>query len=315
MRHITSLTEAKLSLPSVITIGAYDGVHRGHQYLVSKLVTSARAAGHVPVVLTFYPHPEIVLRGSQLGFYLTLPDEKARLLANLGVELVVTHPFDDEVRQIRASEFVDRLLEHLNMRALWVGEDFAMGYQREGDVDFLRAQGREKGFQVEVVDLMDAGDERVSSSRVRVALAAGDVAEAARLLGRPHFVTGEVIAGARRGRTLGFPTANLSVPPELAMPARGVYVGWVPIGKRPQPAVINIGLRPTFDGTSAVIVEAHLIDFSGDLYGQRIEVHFVARLRDEQKFAGVEALVAQIRRDVQRGREVLAAQAREAGTS
>ncbi len=306
MQHIRSLAEAQFVRPSVVTIGVFDGVHRGHQYLIQQLVAHAKSTGQIPVVLTFYPHPQMVIRGFEPGFYLTLPDDRARLLGELGVDLVVTHPFNDEVRHIRAADFVDRLLTHLKMASLWVGEDFAMGYQREGNVSFLAEQGREKGFELRVVDLMDAGDERVSSTRIRDLLSAGQVREAARLLGRPHFVTGEVIEGARRGRTIGIPTANLDVPPELAVPARGVYAGWMTVGDAEYPAVTNIGLRPTFEGEPVTTVEAHLLDFSGDLYGRQVRLNFVERLREEKKFDGVEALVAQIQQDIQRGRELLA---------
>lgn len=305
MQHIRSLSEVHLTRPSVVTIGAFDGVHRGHQYLLSKLIDQARATGYVPAVLTFYPHPRMVLQGPEPGFYLTLPDDKARLLGELGVELVITHPFNDEVRQIRAADFVDRLIRHLDMHALWVGADFALGYRREGTVAFLQQQGVERGFTVEVVDLMDAGDERVSSSRVRAALAQGDVAEAARLLGRPYFVSGTVVEGARRGRMIGIPTANLTIPEEVAIPARGVYAARVPVDGHNTAAVVNIGMRPTFEGESTMTVEAHLLDFSGDLYGRELSVHFVQRLRNEQKFNGVEALLAQIERDIAAAKELL----------
>ena len=152
MRHIHSLAEAKLDRPSMVTIGVFDGVHRGHQHVVAKLLTAARVAGAVSVVLTFYPYPELVIRGPQPRHYLTLPDEKAALLHDLGVELVITHPFNDEVRHIRAATFVDRLLTHLRMAELWVGADFAMGYKREGNVDSLKAQASEKGFALRVVN-------------------------------------------------------------------------------------------------------------------------------------------------------------------
>ncbi len=307
MRHIRSLSEANLSTLSVVTIGAFDGVHRGHQMLIGRLVEQARASGAAPVVLTFYPHPRMVLSGFEPGFYLTLPDDKARLLGKLGVDLVVTHPFDDEVRHIRAADFVERLIAHLNMKALWVGEDFAMGYNREGNVRFLREQGQQRGFSVEVVDLMDAGDERVSSSRIRDALDGGDVAEAERLLGRPYFVRGEVVEGAHRGRMIGFPTANVDVPVELRLPARGVYAGWASVGGRLHGAAINVGVRPTFDGSHALTLEAFLLDYSGSLYGQHLQVHFAERLRDERRFDGVEALVAQIQHDAEQARAALAA--------
>jgi riboflavin kinase/FMN adenylyltransferase len=305
MRHITSLQSANLSQPSVVTIGAFDGVHRGHQYLIRQLLNHARATGQVTVVLTFFPHPEIVLRGFRPGFYLTLPDAKARLLGDLGVELVVTHPFNDKVRHIRAADFVDNLIANLNMASLWIGPDFALGYRREGTVDFLREQAKRRGFEVRVVDLMDAGGERVSSSRIREALHAGDVSEAARLLGRPHALPGKVIEGAKRGRNLGFPTANLSVPTEQAIPARGVYAAWASIGAQQHPAVVNIGMRPTFDGTDSLVTEAHLLDFSGDLYGQELTLRFISHLRDEQRFDGVEALLKQIEKDISRARVIL----------
>ena len=304
MRHIASLQQAHLSRPSVVTVGVFDGVHRGHQHLLRRLVAHAAKTGAIPVVLTFHPLPRLILNGYEPGQHLTLPGDRARLLGELGVELVITHPFDDTVRHIRAADFVDRLVEHLSMRALWVGEDFAMGYKREGNVAFLRDQARQKGFDLRVVDLMDAGNERVSSTRVRTAVATGDVLEATRLLGRPHFVFGEVVEGEKRGRAIGIPTANLAVPLDLAVPARGVYTAWAVVGGQTYPSAVNIGIRPTFDGTSALTVEAHLLNFSGDLYGQRLYLHFLARLREERKFDSVDALVAQIREDIGRAREL-----------
>jgi riboflavin kinase/FMN adenylyltransferase len=307
LRHIRNLAEANLSRESVVTIGAFDGVHRGHQYLVGQLVEHARQTGRASVVLTFFPLPKIVLSGPQPGLYLTLPNEKATLLGELGVELVVTHPFNEQVRHTRTADFVTALSDHLKMAALWVGEDFAMGYRREGDVAFLRRQAEERGFTLRVVDLMDAGGERVSSSRVRTALADGDVAEAARLLGRPYRVTGEVVQGAGRGQTIGIPTANLSLDLRKAIPRGGVYAAHATTGSGGQayPAVVNIGVRPTFDGSNTLTVEAHLLDFDGDLYGQTLSLDFVARLRDEKRFEGVDALVAQVRADVEQGRQIL----------
>jgi riboflavin kinase / FMN adenylyltransferase len=298
MRHVNSLEEANLLQPSVLTIGAFDGVHRGHQLLISEATEFARENHLVPVVLTFFPHPEMVLRGPKPGFYLTLPDQKAELLGNLGVELVVTHPFNDEVRHMRAAEFVNRLLRYLNMKALWVGADFAMGYQREGNIDFLRSKAQGHSFSLRVIDLMDAGGERVSSSRIREELVQGHVEEAARLLGRPYGLSGTVVEGAKRGRTIGIPTANLSVPDEQAAPARGVYAAWVIVNNSRHPAVVNIGMRPTFDGSGVQVVEAHLLDFTGDIYDQTLTLEFTARLRDEMKFAGVDALLAQIQHDI-----------------
>lgn len=308
MRHIQTLSEAKLSQNSVVTIGAFDGVHRGHQHLVKQLVAQAQHSGHTPVVLTFYPLPKLVLEGFRPGFYLSTPDEKAALLGKLGIELVVTHPFDEEVRRIRAATFVGSLLAHLRMTELWVGADFAMGYGREGNVDFLRKQTKLHSFNLRVVDLMDAGGERVSSSRVRIALAAGDVTEAARLLGRSYRLSGKVVPGAQRGKTLGIPTANLCVISERAVPKHGVYAGYASVENEIRiPAVANIGVRPTFDSTNTATIEAHLLDFSGDLYGKSMSLDFIARLRDECPFDSAEQLVAQIQADIQQTRELFAA--------
>jgi riboflavin kinase/FMN adenylyltransferase len=312
MRHIHSLADANLDGPSMVTIGVFDGVHRGHQHVVAQLVTAAEAANATSVVLTFHPHPALIIRGPQPRRYLTMPDEKAALLHDLGVGLVITHPFDDEVRHIRAAAFVDRLLNHLQMAELWVGADFKMGYQREGDVKFLKAQAKEKGFALRVVDLMDAGGEKVSSSRVRSALAEGDVAEATYCLGRPFRLGGEVVLGDRRGgHTVGFPTANLALAEERAIPARGVYAAWAWVGDQRLPSVVNVGVRPTFDSTERTIVEAHLLDFDADLYGQQLVLDFIARLRGEQRFDGVAELRAQIGRDIKQARRIFTQAERE----
>jgi riboflavin kinase/FMN adenylyltransferase len=307
MRHIQTLAEANLPRPSVVTIGAFDGVHRGHQHLVGQLVAESQRSDLTPVVLTFHPLPKLVLEGFRPGFYLSTPDEKAEILGQLGVELIVTHPFNEEVRHIRAAAFVKSLLEHLKMAELWVGADFAMGYQREGNVGFLHEQANSYGFRLRVVDLMDAGGERVSSSRVRAALAEGNVAEAARLLGRPYRLSGEVVPGAQRGKKLGIPTANLAVLPERAVPQRGVYAGRVTADTISGiPAVANIGIRPTFDGTDTTTIEAHLLDYNGDIYGHTMRLDFIARLRDEHQFINADELVAQIKADIRQSRELLA---------
>ena len=305
--HTYSLSDVHLDTPSIVTIGVFDGVHLGHQRLVQRLVDEARATGRTSVVVTFFPHPDVVLKGVTGRYYLTTPEERARLLLDLGVDLVVTHPFDDEVRHIRAAEFVDRLRTHLHMSALWVGRDFALGYKREGDVDFLRAQGQEKGFEVETVDL-ENGDQGqvISSTRLREALAAGDVARVAALLGRYYAVSGEVVHGDHRGRLLGFPTANLKVWEFLFLPRNGIYACWAYVDGKRRMAMTNIGIQPTFEG-QALKVEAYLLDFDGDLYGQTVRLEFVEWLRPEERFDNIDALVAQIQRDVDYGRELLTA--------
>jgi len=209
---------------------------------------------------------------------------------------------------MRAAEFVDRLLAHLKLRELWVGPEFTLGYRREGNVAFLRAEGARKGFSLEVVDLVtnDGNGNVISSSTIRAALAEGDVAAATRRLGRPYRLEGEVVHGDGRGRTIGFPTANLDVWDEQFLPLKGVYAGWAHLNGETFMAVSNIGNRPTFNG-GVVTVEAHLLDFDRDIYGERLAFDVVAFLRPELKFNGVEALVAQIRQDAIEGRALLSA--------
>ncbi len=308
MKHVTDLTDARPDRPTIVAVGMFDGVHRGHQHLLRRLVESARAEGLTPVALTFFPHPDKVLGRAQGRYYLTTPEQRAALLGALGVEVVVSHPFDDEVRQMRAAAFVDRLVTHLKLRELWVGQDFALGYKREGNVAFLREQGAQKGFAVQVVDLVGNAHsgEVITSSTIRAALEAGDVERAARWLARPYTVEGTVIHGDGRGRAIGFATANLDVWDEQILPANGVYAGWARVGGEAFMAVTNVGRRPTFEG-QIVRVEAHLLDFDRPIYGERLELAFVARLRDEQRFDGIDALVAQIRRDAEQGRALLSA--------
>ncbi|MCC7452314.1 MAG: bifunctional riboflavin kinase/FAD synthetase [Anaerolineae bacterium] len=305
MNHIYNLADTKLDQPSIVTIGVFDGVHRGHQHLISQLVNAAHSSGRLAVVLTLFPHPDIVLKKLTGRYYLTTPEQKAALLGDLGVDVVVTHPFDDTVRQIRAADFVDQLRAHLNMQSLWVTVDFAMGYKREGNFAFLTAQGAQKGFEVQEIGLLgNDSTSRISSSAIREALLAGDVEKAAHWLGRPYSIEGPVIHGDHRGRTIGFPTANIQVWDEQVLPANGVYAGWATLNGERFMTVMNVGERPTFAGKD-IRVEAHLLDFDRDIYGQRLTVDFVARLRGEQKFSGLDALIQQIRADAERGRSIL----------
>jgi riboflavin kinase / FMN adenylyltransferase len=312
MKHLTQLDGTHLDQPSIVTIGVFDGVHRGHQHLLHPLVERAHATGKLAVVLTLFPHPDIVIRGLTGRYYLTPPDYRADLLGDLGVDVVVTLPFNDEVRHIRAADFVRQLRDHLHMDSLWLTADFAMGYQREGNFEFLSKLGQEQGFEVERIDLLaDSANVSssfmsavISSSNIREALLAGQVEQAAQWLGRPYRISGTVIHGDHRGRTIGFPTANIDVWSEQVLPAYGVYACWVYLNGQRMMAVTNVGERPTFDGKD-LRVEAHILDFDADIYGQTLAVDFVSRLRGEQKFDGFEALVAQIRADAQRGRELL----------
>jgi riboflavin kinase/FMN adenylyltransferase len=241
---------------------------------------AARECGCVPTVLTFFPHPDVVLGKASGRYYLTTPEQRAAVLGQLGAELVVTHPFNEEVRQIRASDFVDQLVRYLRLRELWMGADFALGYKREGNVEFLRAQGELKGFTLEVVELVtnDYSGQTINSSSIRSALADGDMERANRWLGRPYRLEGIVVHGDGRGRTIGFPTANMDVWVEQMLPGNGVYAGWVHLNGETYMAAANIGNRPTFNG-STVTVEAHLLDFDRDIYGQNLIFDVVAFLR------------------------------------
>jgi riboflavin kinase/FMN adenylyltransferase len=309
MTHFHSLDEVQLQGASVVSIGVYDGVHRGHQRLLRELVKQAHDLGQRAVVISFFPHPDVVLRGVVGRYYLTSPEERAQLLEGLGVDVVLTLAFDERLRQMRAADFVDQLVTRLGMRQLWVGADFALGYQREGNVAYLSALGEERGYRVRPVELVtysEAG-EVISSTSIRELLLQGRVALARDWLGRSYSVSGKVVRGDGRGRMIGFPTANLEVWEELVIPLNGVYAGWATVRGQRYAAVTNVGTRPTFDGVS-VRVEPHLLDFDDDIYGETLCVTFEERLRAEQKFSGIDALRAQLKQDVAAARAALSAQ-------
>jgi riboflavin kinase/FMN adenylyltransferase len=304
--HVRDLQD--LSLPGcALTIGSFDGLHLGHQALIRSMVADAAKSGLPAVVLTFYPHPSVVLRGRRPAFYITPPDEKAALLSGMGVDHVITQTFDEALSKVTAEAFLDRLIGQLGMLSLWVGEDFALGHEREGNRAYLKRAAAERSFELHVFPPVLVGGEVVSSTRVRESLRAGDVARVAVYLGRPFALTGRVVAGAHRGQQLGFPTANLEIHEEQAFPGRGVYACLAAVDHERLPAVTNVGLRPTFgDSLPAPIVETHLLDLSLDLYDRRLRLEFIERLREEQRFPDVEALKAQIRQDVARARQILA---------
>jgi len=306
MKHIYDLANAQLDQPSIVTIGVFDGVHQGHAHLIGQLVDQAHTSGRLAVVLTFFPHPDIVLRGLKGRYYLTTAEQRAEQLLKLGVDCVVTHPFNEATRFIRAADFVDQLIARLRLDSLWVGADFALGYQREGNVDYLRGQGAEKGFSLHVIDLIQTGKdhETISSTLIRELLEAGEVEKANHLLGRGYAVCGEIVHGEKRGRSIGFPTANVAVWEEQVIPGNGVYAGWATLGDERFMAVTNIGIRPTFSGQD-VTVEAHLLDFNREIYGQNLTVTFETRLRSEKKFNGIQELISQIGIDTEEGRKYL----------
>ena len=304
MQFVHSLEEIQLTEDSVVTIGSFDGVHRGHRALIKQVRAAALDTQRASVVITFYPHPSVVLGRAQ-PFYLTSPEEKLVQLNQTGVDWLIELPFTPETAQMRAAEFVEQLIQHLHLRELWIGHDFALGYKREGNAEFLSQLGQMRGFTVHAVDPLTNDGEIISSSNIRTALRDGDVSHAAHLLSRPFRVSGAVVPGDGRGRTIGIPTANLDVWADHALPANGVYACRAWVGHIPHRAAVNVGVRPTVTDETRRTVEAHLLDFEKDLYGLNIALDFFERLRGEQKFANVAELVTQIRSDVETTRNLL----------
>ncbi len=294
-----------------VTIGTYDGVHIGHQAVIGATQRAAARLGLRTAVVTFDPHPARILRPETAPLVLTDLDLKLSLLDDLGVDTTVIVPFTEARAGETAEDFVlDVLVGCVGAKAVVVGNDFHFGKGRVGNVELLTTLGKEHGFEIEGVQLMPRPDgtiESISSTAIRRALAGGQVATAARLLGRFHELSGPVVEGDKRGRTIGFPTANVAVERHRAMPADAVYAGWYlrPDGGR-WPCAINIGKRPTFyQDAEKSLLEAHLIGFDGDLYDEQARIQFVELLRSEQRFDGIEALAAQLQRDVARAKEVL----------
>ncbi|RKN38733.1 bifunctional riboflavin kinase/FAD synthetase [Streptomyces hoynatensis] len=294
---------------SVVTIGSYDGVHRGHQLIIGRTVTRARELGVPAVVVTFDPHPKEVTRPGSHPPLLAPHPRRAELLAGLGVDAVLVLPFTREFSKLPAPEFVVKVLvEKLHARVVVEGPNFRFGHRAAGTVETLAELGETYGFDVEVVDLFERGvaghDEPLSSSLARRLIAEGDVAGAAQVLGRPHRVEGTVVTGARRGRELGIPTANLDPVPHSAIPADGVYAGWLTAAGQRMPAAISVGTNPHFQGTART-VEAHALDRTDlDLYGQSVAVDFHSFVRGQESFPTLEALLERIADDIRRVREL-----------
>lgn len=295
----------------VVTIGAYDGVHRGHQSVIAAVRAKAAANGAISAVVTFDRHPASVVRPESAPLLLTDLDQKLELLEATGVDAVVVVPFDETQASEEPREFVERVLvKCLAVSHIAVGEDFHFGRNRAGDVTLLREQGSRHGFTVGPLDLLqrdDGVDEPVSSTAIRRALKGGDVTVAAHMLGRWFEVRGPVVDGDHRGRTIGFATANVQVPGFICLPADGVYAGVYtrPDGSR-WPCAINLGRRPTFyEHSDSSLLEAHLIDASVNLYGEAARVQFTHFLRSERKFNGPDALIAQVKLDIDHARELV----------
>ena len=294
---------------TVVTVGTFDGVHCGHRDVVARLVTRARVSGRVSLLVTFDPHPLEIINPSAAPGVLTTRDEKLILLAKTALDWVAIVPFTPELAQLPAAEFVDSiLLGRFRMAELLIGHDHGFGRGREGDITLLRTLGKERGFKVDVVSpVLTTDGEPVSSTLVRRALAAGELERARMLLGRAYSVSGTVVAGDARGRLLGFPTLNVAMPDSRKLlPPDGVYAVRVEGSRGRFDGMMNLGGRPTF-GDERRSIEVHLFDAAGDFYGDRVDVAFVARLRDTMRFSGPDALVAQLRLDADAARSALTA--------
>jgi riboflavin kinase/FMN adenylyltransferase len=300
----------------VVTVGMYDGVHRGHQKLIGAAVSRARAMRRPCLLLTFDPHPAEVVRPGSHPAILTSLDRKAELVAELGVDAMCVLPFTQEFMRLSPETFTHSVLvEQLHAAQVVVGENFTYGHKALGDVDTLTREGRRFGFAVEGItlaeDASDGGEVTISSTYVRACVAAGDMASAARALGRPHRVDGIVVRGDRRGREMGYPTANVESPPFTAIPADGVYAGHL-VTRDPRsgasrerfPAAISVGSNPTFQGSRRT-VEAFVLDYDGDLYGEHVGVEFAQRLRAMAAFPDLDGLLAAMAKDVSDTRQIL----------
>jgi riboflavin kinase/FMN adenylyltransferase len=311
MDVITSLPEPHEHGPSAVAIGVFDGVHVGHEYVLGRVRAVAEEQGLKPTVLTFQTHPALTVRPENAPQLLTSVDQKVERFEQCGIENAFVLPFDEEFAETTSTQFIeDLLIDRIGAKAVIVGADFHFGADRSGNVDSLIEAGEALGFTVEVLELegLESGREPVSSTAIRRALAGGRVADAAAMLGRPYQIDGVVIEGDRRGRTIGFPTANIPVSMDRAWPADAVYAGYFTraSGERHECA-INIGRRPTFyEHAEHSILEAHLLDFDGDLYGERARVEFIKFLRSEQRFDGIDALAEQLKLDIEKTRSVLA---------
>ncbi len=298
------LAKVKPQKETLLTIGVFDGIHLGHQRLLTHLRDEARKKNWLSSVVTFKSHPKAVLSPENKLLWLSDMETRISLIRNLGIDVIVVLPFTSELARLTAQRFVQLLKEYLKMRGLIIGPDFALGKDREGDAEKLWLLGQEMDFSVEVIPPVVIDGQVVSSSAIRQALAQGDMKKAEKLFGRLFSLNGRVVSGDRRGRTLGFPTANLELKPEQALPSDGVYATIAHVGRELMPSVTSIGVRPTF-GSGKRLVETHVIDYEGDLLGQRLTLDLVDKLRDEKRFDTVEKLKSQMGKDVEQARKIL----------
>lgn len=297
------LASAAPAKGTVVTVGVFDGVHEGHRHLLRQVVELA-GSEYIPAVVTFTNRPVTVLNPGTEPSYLTTLEQRIDLIKEQGIELVVCLEFTDEFSQITAADFAAALSEDLNMKGLVLGPDSALGKDRQGDLTFMQEQGKELDFWARSVEPLEIEGQPVKSRRVRDALTNGNVGMCPKLLGRNHVLSGTVVIGDQRGRTLGFPTANIDVDDQLLLPGDGIYATWAVIDGKRHRSATSIGIRPTFE-LSQRLVEVFVMDFSADLYGKTVGVEFIKKVRDQEKFDGLDALIKQINQDVDDCRQVL----------
>jgi len=288
---------------TVVTVGVFDGVHQGHRHLLRQVVDAA-GGRYIPTVVTFSNRPITVLNPGTQPSYLTTVEQRVDLIKQQGIDLVVCLEFTLELAEVTAAEFAELLAASLKMKGLILGPDSALGKDREGDLEFMKKQGDQLGFWARSVEPLEVEGQLVKSRRIREAVANGNMAACPELLGRNHHLSGKVVVGDQRGRTLGFPTANIEVDDQLLLPGDGIYASWAIMdGKRHQSAT-SIGIRPTF-GLTQRLVEVFVMDFNDDLYGKTVGVEFINKVRDQEIFDGLEELIRQIKQDVDDCRQVL----------
>jgi len=289
---------------TLLTIGVFDGVHAGHRYLLKKLQERAAERNLLSGVVTFSPHPQSVLHPRSQLPWLTSLEDRVGAFRKLGVNIVSVLTFTPKVARLSAQEFISLIKKNLGMRGILVGPDFALGKGKEGNIDLLRSLGCEMGFSVDVIPPFKINGEIVSSTLIRRALAEGDMGKVKNLMGRYFYLEGKVITSEKRGRVLGFPTANLDIKPQQALPENGIYAAIAQVEGGHFPSATNVGIRPTF-GTGEEMVETHLLNYKGDLYGKDMRVEFVQKLRDEERFSSSEELKTQIERDIREVEAIL----------
>lgn len=308
MKVISLSGNSKLHLKKTCAaIGIFDGVHRGHQYLIQKMLAAARRLGAQPIVITFFPHPAHVLRPDVSLSYLTSLDDRFRLLGDLGVNACLVVPFNRRFAKVQPQVFIkDILVKKLGVKAIFVGDDFRFGKDRSGDISLFQKLSVDYGYEMHAVSALKQGRSVISSTRIRQLIGEGELEGASRLLGRKVFVSGAVVKGSARGKKLGFPTANVAYEADV-LPPQGVYVVQVLLGKKKYPAIANIGTRPSFEKQITQLhLEVHILDFSKNIYGKKIEVEFLKKIRNEKKFKNPQELIRQIQKDESLARKYFA---------